>query len=101
MMPLKRIGFNKGKGKGKGMGDGPELVWPIEAVEAHEIKSCGTGTLRYRADIPLNERSGAPVVVAPLAQNLCHVHGTRSSAVADGRTPTRIGRAPTRIDACT
>ena len=47
------------------MGDGPEPVWPIEAGEAHEIKSCDTGTLRYRADIPLNERSGAPVVIAP------------------------------------
>jgi len=47
------------------MGDGPEPVWPIEAGEAHEIKSCDTGTLRYRADIPLNERSGAPVVIGP------------------------------------
>ena len=65
MMPLKRIGFYKGKGKGKGMGDGPDPVWPIEAGEAHEIKSCDTGTLRYRADIPLNERSGAPVVIGP------------------------------------
>ena len=45
------------------MGDGPEPVWPIEAGEAHEIKSCDTGTLRYRADIPLNERRGAPVVI--------------------------------------
>ena len=33
--------------------------------EAHEFKSCDTGTLRYRADIPLNERSGAPVVIGP------------------------------------
>ena len=67
MLPLKRIGFSKskGKGKGKGMGDGPEPVWPIEAGEAHEIKSCDTGTLRYRADTPLNERSGAPMVIAP------------------------------------
>ena len=71
-MPLKRIGFKKdrGKGKGKGMGDGPEPVWPIEAGEAHEIKSCDTGTLRYRADIPLNERSGAPVVIAPPRRDL-------------------------------
>ena len=60
MMPLERIGFNKGKGKDKS-----EPVWPIESVEAHEIKSCDTGTLRYRADIPSNERSGAPVVIAP------------------------------------
>ena len=69
MMPPKPRGFYKGKGKdkgkGKGMGDGPEPVWPIEAGEAHEIKSCDTGTLRYRADIPLNERSGAPVVFGP------------------------------------
>ena len=47
------------------MGDGPEPVWPIEAGEAHEIKSCDTGTLRYKADIPLNERNGAPMVIAP------------------------------------
>ena len=53
------------------MGDGPEPVWPIEAGEAHEIKSCDTGTLRYRADIPLNERSGAPVVIAPPSQRSC------------------------------
>jgi hypothetical protein len=33
--------------------------------EAHEFKSCDTGTLRYKADIPLNERSGAPVVIGP------------------------------------
>ena len=74
MMPLKRIGFSKSKGKGtgkgKGMGDGLEPVWPIEAGEAHEIKSCDTGTLRYRADIALNERSGAPVVIGPPRREL-------------------------------
>ena len=49
MMPPKpRQSNNKGKGK-----------------EAHELKSCDMGTLRYRADIPLNERSGAPVVIGP------------------------------------
>ena len=74
ILPLKRIGFSqsksKGKGKGKGMGNGPEPVWPIEAGEAHEIKSCATGTLRYRADIPLNEHSGAPVVITPHRRDL-------------------------------
>ena len=61
------------------MGDGLEPVWPIEAGEAHEIKSCATGTLRYRADTPLNERSGAPVVIAPpLPHPLAEIlyHGT-------------------------
>ena len=44
MMPPKpRQSKNKGKGKGK---------------EAHELKSCDVGTLRYKADCPLNERRG-------------------------------------------
>ena len=72
ILPLKRIVFSKSKGKGKGMGDGLEPVWPIEAGEAHEIKSCATGTLRYRADIPLDDRRGAPVVSGPLAEILYH-----------------------------
>ena len=75
ILPLKRIGFSKskgeGKGKGKGMGDGPEPVWPIEAGEAHEIKSCDTGTLRYRADIPLNERRGGASGDRPSSQRSC------------------------------
>ena len=57
-MPLPPKGFYKGKGKGKGKG-------AVSTREAHELKSCDTGTLRYRADIPLNERSGAPVVIGP------------------------------------
>ena len=44
--------FYKGKGEGKGK-------------ETHELKSCDMGTLRYRADMPLNERRGAPVVIGP------------------------------------
>ena len=46
------------KGKGKGTSKG-------KSTEAHELKSCDMGTLRYRADIPLGERRGAPVEIAP------------------------------------
>ena len=56
------MGFSKSKGEGKGKGKG---MARRAQGEAHEIKSCDTGTLRYRADIPLNERSGAPVVFGP------------------------------------
>ena len=61
-MPLPPKGFYKGKGKGKGKGN---LHGAVSTREAHELKSCDMGTLRYRADIPLNERSGAPVVIGP------------------------------------
>ncbi len=63
MNPPKPRGKGKGKGKGKGMGDGLEPVWPIKAGEAHDIKSCDTGALRYRADTPLNERMGAQIEI--------------------------------------
>ena len=51
-----RAAPNKGKGKGTSKG---------KSKEAHEIKSCDTGTLRYKADRPLHERWGAPVVSGP------------------------------------
>ena len=46
------------KGKGKGTSKG-------KSTEAHELKSCDTGTLRYRADVPLNARRGALVDRSP------------------------------------
>ena len=42
------------KGKGKGTSKG-------KSTEAHELKSCDTGTLRYKADVPLHARRGARV----------------------------------------
>ena len=64
-MPLPPKGFYKGKGKGN-------LHGAVSTREAHELKSCDIGTLRYRADIPLNERNGAPMVIAPIAEILYH-----------------------------
>ena len=46
------------KGKGKGTSKG-------KSTEAHELKSCDTGTLRYKADVLLNERRGARVDIGP------------------------------------
>ena len=46
------------KGKGKGTSKG-------KSKEAHELKSCDTGTLRNRADVPLNARRGARVDTSP------------------------------------
>ena len=46
------------KGKGKGTSKG-------KSKEAHELNSCDTGTLRYRADVPLNARRGARVDTSP------------------------------------
>ena len=42
------------KGKGKRTSKG-------KSTGAHELKSCDTGTLRYRADVPLHARRGARV----------------------------------------
>ena len=43
-------GNSKVADKGKGAGKGKGKV-AVSTREAHEIKSCDTGTLRYRADI--------------------------------------------------
>ena len=47
-----RAAPNKGQGKGTSKG---------KSKEAHELKSCDTGTLRYKADVPLHARRGARV----------------------------------------
>ena len=46
------------KGMGKGTSKG-------KSKEAHELKRCDTGTLRYRAYVPLNARRGARVDISP------------------------------------
>ena len=51
-----RAAPEKGKGKRTSKGN---------SKEAHELKSCDTGTLRYRADVPLNARRGAQVDRSP------------------------------------
>ena len=51
-----RAAPEKGKGKRTSKGN---------SKEAHELKSCDTGTLRYRADVPLNARRGALVDMSP------------------------------------
>ena len=47
-----RAAPEKGKGKRTSKGN---------SKEAHELKSCDTGTLRYKADVPLHARRGARV----------------------------------------
>ena len=42
--------------------------------EAHEFKSCDTGTLRYRADVPLNARWGGGIEQRP-STGLMDGHG--------------------------
>jgi len=51
-----RAAPEKGKGKRTSKGN---------SKEAHELKSCDTGTLRYRADVPLHARRGARVDIGP------------------------------------
>ena len=51
------------KGKGKRTSKG-------NSKEAHELKSCDTGTLRYKADVPLHARRGARVDIGPHCTNL-------------------------------
>ena len=67
MIQCKPTRFYKGKGKGQvkcaGKGDG-------KGKEAHELKGCDAGTLRYKADVPLNERRGARVDIGPHCTNL-------------------------------
>ena len=76
------------KGKGKGTSKG-------KSTEAHELKSCDTGTLRYRADVPLNARRGALVDMSPQG-----LQGTISKAHTTG--PQRVyepgGRSGTGTD---
>ena len=51
-----RAAPEKGKGKRTSKGN---------SKEAHELKSCDTGTLRYKADWLLNARWGARVDTGP------------------------------------
>ena len=56
-----RAAPEKGKGKRTSKGN---------SKEAHELKSCDTGTLRYKADVPLHARRGARVDIGPHCTNL-------------------------------
>ena len=49
------------KGRGKGTSKG-------KSKDTHELNSCDTGTLRYRADVPLNARRGREWTSALTAQ---------------------------------
>ena len=71
-MPRPPRGLFKNKGKGKGK-------------DAHELKSCNRGTLRYRGDVPLNARRGLPVDVSPHTTGPQRVYepGGRSSKDTD------------------
>ena len=76
-----RAAPEKGKGKRTSKGN---------SKEAHELKSCDTGTLRYKADVPLNARRGAPVDECPHTtspQRVCEPGG-RSSTDTDTDSST-------------
>ena len=62
--------------------------------EAHEIKSCNMGTLRYKADIPLNERRGSRVGIGPPREELvAWANSVRSGGSSDTDTDRNVSES--------